>query len=126
MFRRSAFSLVLALIAVSATAQPAFEKYWEKMCGVDSTANNVRTMAVWDSGNVLATINRGAAANAIKLYNLQSGQPWIRQETVKMSGDAASIPVGTYNIVDGDFTDDGKLIVCNLAHTSPMSLKVYI
>jgi len=120
-------SIILFAVATVASAQPVVvEKYWERLCGVDTATDNVRNMAVWPGDatmpvEALATIHRGAAADAIKLYNPQSGLRNVRNETLDMG----SISSGTYNILAGDFSDEGSFYAANLAHSSPMILHVY-
>lgn len=117
---------VITTSIVSAEAPVVFEKYWEKLCGMPIAADDVRSVSIYPGGDLFATVDRNAKADAIKLFNLQSGQPNIKVETLAMSGTVNSIPSGLYNIIEGDFTSDGKFIACNLAYTGSFTLKVYI
>lgn len=125
--RKVGIAILLSLFAtMSFAAVNVFETYWDRPCGVVLTADDTRSMAVWPQGDLFVTINRNSSDTAMKIYNLQSGLPWAKQEYVKRSGDVTAVPTGLYEVIKGDFTDDGKLVVCNLAHSSPLVLKVYI
>ena len=114
-------SIFVLALATVASAQPvAIEKYWERMCGVEAAGDNVRSLAVSPDG-VLATINRTAAADAIKLFQAEPGLAYVAVENLDMG----SIPAGTYNIVDGDFSDDGAFYACSLSYQAGVSLHVY-
>lgn len=120
-------SCVLMVLTMSAMAEAPviIEKYWERLCGVDPSGDNVRTMAVWEEGDLLATINRYAGEDAIKLYNATTGLPNITVEHLAMSGVSCSIPSGLYNLVDGDWSEDGVFFACSLSYTSGKVLRVY-
>jgi hypothetical protein len=120
MLKKAALCLLMTSVAATAMAQGlSIEKYWERGNLVDPAGDNVRNMGV--NGDIIAMIDRNAGADAIKLYNATTGLPNIARESVDMG----TIPAGLYNIVAGDFSEDGGLFVCNLAHSSPMVLKLY-
>lgn len=120
-------SIILFAVATVASAQPVVvEKYWERLCGVDTATDNVRNLAVWPGDStlpveMLVTLHRGAAADAIEIYNPQSGLRNVRNENLDMTG----IPSGTYNILAGDFSTEGSFYACNLSYTSTLVLHVY-
>lgn len=117
------FTLIMAaaaLVVPAFVSAQNFTKNWEEFCGVDPAGDEVRNMSIYEAGGVLATVHRGAAADAIKLFNLADGTA-----ATPANLDMGTIPAGTYNIVAGAFSDDGAFFACNLAHSSPMLLTVY-
>ena len=113
--------LTLVLFSISANALEEIEKYWERGCGVNNTVDDVRNMAVWAGGDILATINRTAGSDAIKLYNATSGL----QEEIIEHLDMTGIPAVTYSICSGDFSEDGAFFASSLSHTTGVDLEVY-
>lgn len=117
------FSLVAATIF--AAAPKDFETYWEKACDVKAAADDTRSMGVWAGGNILATICR-TAPQKISLFNATSGQKNVAVEELKLTGDVYTIRTGSLDLLDGDFTTDGKFIACSLGAYGTLPSEVYI
>lgn len=117
----------LAVLALLAAAAPALvsaqtmTKNWEELCGVNTTVNDVRSMAINPVAGCLTTLNRQATGTAdIKLFNLSDGQPFTTA-----SLDQTGVATGTFALVSVEVSDDGAIFACSLAHSSPMLLTVY-
>jgi len=113
--------LTLAVSSSNGYAAETVEKYWERGCGVDNTADNVRNMAVWPGGDILATINRTSGPNAIQLFNATTG---LMEEVIEHL-DMTGIPETTYGVVAGDFSGDGAFFACSLSYQAGTNLAVY-
>jgi hypothetical protein len=113
--------LTLAVSSLNVNAAEIVEKYWERGCGVDNTADNVRNMAVWPDGDILATINRASGPDAIQLFNATTGLMEEVTEHLDMTG----IPEATYGVVAGDFSGDGAFFACSLSYQAGANLAVY-
>ncbi|MDK2973024.1 MAG: trimeric autotransporter adhesin [Candidatus Sumerlaeota bacterium] len=117
----------LAVLGLLAAMAPAFGpaqtmvKNWEEVCGVTSSSDDVRNMAVSASTNTLVTVNRLATgSNDLLLFNTADGTP-----ATPAALDQTGIPTGTYSLVNVAVSDDGAIFACNLAHADPMLLTVY-
>lgn len=115
--------LCLSLLAFSvfAPAGEIIEKYWERACGVQSEQDDVRSLAVWAEGDLLATINRTSGPDAIRLFNATTG---LMEEVIE-SLDMTGIPEELYAVVSGDFSEDGAFFACSLSHQAGVNLRVY-
>ena len=109
------------MIGLNVQALEEVEKYWERGCGVDNTIDDVRNMAVWAEGDILATVNRQSATEAIQLYNATTGLAEEIIECLDMTG----IPQSTYSVVSGDFSEEGAFFASSLSYTSGVDLEVY-
>lgn len=115
------WSFSILAIGIHAWAGEAVEKYWERACGVAATGDNVRSMAVWDAGDLLATIDRQSGPEAIRLFNATTGLMEEIVETLDMTG----VPSGVNSVCSGDFSDDGAFFACSLSSQTGEDLEVY-
>lgn len=115
--KKIAFCTLLALVAVAGVSAQITED-WNAACGVLAGVDDVRNMA--SNGTVLVTINRTATDDALRMFNLTDGTT-----ATPASMDMGTIPAGTYNILEGEFADDGAFYACNLAYASPQIFRVY-
>jgi len=116
------WSILLLAAATTAPAQTidTVTTSWEALCGVNPANDDVRNLALWAEGGVFATVHRGAAADAIKLFNAVDGST-ATPALLDMTG----IPTGTYNVVEGAWSRDGAFYSCSLSYMSGVILNVY-
>lgn len=115
-------SILMLAFATVASAQPVtVEKYWERLCSVKPSVDDVRNLALRPQGDYFATIDRYAGADAIKLFDAMTGHPLIKRETMDMTG----ITPGLYNLIEGAWADDGAFYACSLSYIAGTPLKVY-
>ena len=106
--------LTLLFVGVNVEAVEQVEKYWERTCGVPSTGDDVSSMAVWESGDILATVSK---SGYISLFNATTGLMEEIVEELNMSG------VGS--VCAGDFSEDGAFFACTLSAAPGSDLEVY-
>lgn len=111
----------LMMLCINAVAAEKIEKLWERACEVPAGGDAVTSMAVWSEGDVLATIDRNAEANAIKLFNSVSG---LREEFTEQL-DMTGVPTAVNSIYSGDFSEDGTFFACSLSDVSGADLEVF-
>ena len=86
-------------LGINAGAVEEVEKYWERACEVHAASDNVRSLAIYPDGDLLATVDRQSGEDAIKLFNARTG---LREEIVEAL-DMTGIPSSVYSVCAGDF-----------------------